>query len=130
MIDEELELAIEEAIEGVREGRRETAASLVDARHTLAGTKPFRLHKGVGAAWNFTLGPAFIYEGPSSIDTLNFLPMPVCVFAKYIAEEDLHKIDATRVYGFVFEEGAWASANRTPLAAIASILGLASGRPP
>ena len=42
-----------------------------------AGRTQFRMHRGVGAAWNFTMGPAYIYEGPSSIDeiTVHF-PVP------------------------------------------------------
>lgn len=60
---------------------------------------------GVSGAWNYTLGPALIYRGPSSIDQINLRPMPVVVVADYIPLEDLARIDMHHVYGFVLEGG-------------------------
>jgi hypothetical protein len=62
--------------------------------------------RGVGAAWNFTIGPTFIYEGPQSIAALQEKIDPVVVVAKYIPEEEYKKIDRTRVRGVVLEEGS------------------------
>ncbi|MFC1706205.1 hypothetical protein ACFL59_05180 [Planctomycetota bacterium] len=105
-VDEELEAEIDEAVEDVLRAKREAAEALVDAEDMFRGTKPHRMFEGIGAAWNFTLGPAYVYQGPSSIDEINFLPMPVVVIADYIPEEDLKKIEATRVYGFVFQRSS------------------------
>jgi len=102
----ELEQDIEAAIQSVRDGRRELAERMVALEDFHQQHTPFRVCKGVGTAWNFTMGPAFVYEGPRSIDTLNFLKMPVVVLAEYISEEDLNKIEPTRCYGFVFEKGS------------------------
>ncbi|MCP6756885.1 hypothetical protein NL533_35185, partial [Klebsiella pneumoniae] len=59
--------------------------------------------KGLGAAWNFTMGPVFIYEGPASIGAINKVIEPVVVVAHYIPEMELKKIDRFRVRGYVIE---------------------------
>ncbi|GIW70922.1 MAG: hypothetical protein KatS3mg102_0464 [Planctomycetota bacterium] len=58
---------------------------------------------GIGCAWNYTMGPAFIYDGPGAIDAINQSPMPVVVIAENIPVEELGRIDLTHVYGFVLE---------------------------
>ncbi len=61
---------------------------------------------GFGCAWNYTIGPALIYEGPSSIDRINTSPLPVVVIADALPVEELGRIDVNRVYGFVIERCA------------------------
>lgn len=61
--------------------------------------------KGVSAAWNYTIGPAHLFEGPASIDSINLQAMPVVVVGQYLPLPDLAKIDMHHVYGFVLEGG-------------------------
>jgi hypothetical protein len=68
--------------------------------------QPFRRVKGIGAAWNFTIGPALIYEGRKTIDVINKLNLPHVIIAEYLSEEELRKIELTRCLGFVIERGA------------------------
>ncbi|GIW70919.1 MAG: hypothetical protein KatS3mg102_0461 [Planctomycetota bacterium] len=62
--------------------------------------------QGIAAAWNYTYGPIYLYEGPRSIDEIYRLGEPVVVFAETIPMEELRKIELTRVRGFVFEGGS------------------------
>ncbi len=61
---------------------------------------------GVGAAWNYTMGPALLYTGRRSIDEIYRQRMPVVVVAEFIPLADLEKIELTRVYGFVMARGS------------------------
>lgn len=54
-------------------------------------------------AWNYTIGPAFLWEGTKSIDEIHRLHMPVVVVAEYIQIEDLVRLEMTRILGFVVE---------------------------
>lgn len=67
---------------------------------------PKRRVKGLGAAWNFTMGPALIYEGRRSLDAIAKARDPVVVIAEYIPDEELRKMDKFRVRGFVIEKGS------------------------
>ncbi|MHC4831807.1 MAG: hypothetical protein ACYTFT_15850 [Planctomycetota bacterium] len=105
-MDLELQREIDQAVQAVVDARREATDELVRTQEFYRGSTPFRCVRGIGAAWNFTMGDAFIYEGPHSIDKLNFLPIPVVVCASYIPEEELKRIDTSRVYGFLLEKGS------------------------
>ncbi|GIW70871.1 MAG: hypothetical protein KatS3mg102_0413 [Planctomycetota bacterium] len=106
MIDEQLEREIAAAIEEVRRARAEGIEGY--ARHLLAleGKHPYRVYRGVGAAWNFTIGPVLRWRGPSSIDAINRLAEPAVVVADYIDEQRLRRIHVTRVRGFVIGRGS------------------------
>ena len=63
------------------------------------------LLRGTPAAFNYTYGPALLYQGPRSIDEIYRQGEPVVVIADLIPIEELRKIELTRVRGFVLEEG-------------------------
>lgn len=67
---------------------------------------PERRVRGLGAAWNFTMGPVLLYSGPQDLARIHALADPHIVVAKYIPEMDLKKMDRTRVRGFVIEKGS------------------------
>lgn len=54
-------------------------------------------------AWNYTIGPAFLWEGTKSIDEIHRLHMPVVIVAESMAIEDLVRLEMTRILGFVVE---------------------------
>jgi hypothetical protein len=106
MVDELLKAEIDAAVASVSEGTAEAVVKLTEMKRYVTGRTPFRMYKGIGAAWNFTAGPAYCYQGPSSIDEINYLPEPVVLFADYIPEDELKKIEVTRVRGIVIEAGS------------------------
>jgi len=66
------------------------------------------VRSGVGAAWNYTMGPAYFYRGRRSIDEIYSLRMPAVVVAERIPLADLTRIELTRVCGFVLGSGTTA----------------------
>jgi phosphohistidine swiveling domain-containing protein len=62
--------------------------------------------EGKSGAWNYTIGPAYIWRGTESIDEVNALHMPVVVVAHYIPAQELARLELTRIYGFVIEHAA------------------------
>lgn len=61
--------------------------------------------EGKSAAWNYTMGPAYIWMGTKSIDQVYGMTLPVVIVADYIPPEDLGKIQLSRVLGFAIERG-------------------------
>ncbi len=61
---------------------------------------------GVPAAYNYTYGPIYIYEGPRSIDAIYHMREPVVVFADMIPIDELQRLELTHIRGFVFERGS------------------------
>src|SRR5262245_41151014 len=62
--------------------------------------------QGIPAAYNYTYGPALIYEGPSSIDRIYKQGIPVVVVCEgTIPMDELRRIELTRVRGFIMEGG-------------------------
>ena len=60
---------------------------------------------GKSGAWNYTIGPAYIWRGQPSIVETRALHLPVVIVAQYIPAMELGILDLTRVLGFVIEEG-------------------------
>ncbi|MFC1706200.1 hypothetical protein ACFL59_05155 [Planctomycetota bacterium] len=71
-----------------------------------------KVFEGVSGAWNYTIGPAFIYEGPSSIGEINLRSMPTVVVTEYIPLTELAKIDLNHVHGFVLQGGGLGDSSR------------------
>jgi len=60
---------------------------------------------GKSGAWNYTIGPAYIWRGQPSIVETRALKLPVVIVAQYITAMELGILDLTRVLGLVIEEG-------------------------
>ncbi len=63
------------------------------------------VRRGLPGAFSYTLGPAYIYRGPKSLDEIYHSGDPLVVFAHEIPLPELRRMDKRRVRGFVFEKG-------------------------
>ncbi len=63
-----------------------------------------RLH-GFTGAWNYTYGPALIYEGPRSLGAIQRAPDPVVVVAETLPLSELLIVDIRHIRGFVLARG-------------------------
>lgn len=106
MANERLQAAIEEAVRNVTLTQQRSDAELQKFAMKMAGVAPYVKLDGQGAAWNFTQGPALIWDGPGAINRINELSDPVVVVADYLSEDHLRMIEITRVRGFVLERGS------------------------
>ncbi len=105
MIDEALRAELEAIVERLRAEQARAIEEQARFELMLEGKHPYRAYRGRGAAWNFTIGPAFRWRGPASIPAIEAACDPVVLFADYIEQDLLRKIDATRVRGYVFAQG-------------------------
>jgi hypothetical protein len=105
MIDEQLQAEILEAIEELKRERERAIDEHAEYQLALEGKHPYRAFRGRGAAWNFTIGPAHVWQGPASIEAVNGAKDPVVIFCDYIDMDTLRKVNVTRVRGYVFARG-------------------------
>lgn len=59
---------------------------------------------GLIGAWNYTYGPALVYEGKKSLDYIQRSGEPVVIVAASLPIHELLRVDIRRIRGFVLEK--------------------------